>query len=280
MPTLALPDPLQVLAAETLATYPAVALFLTRAQAVRRDLHITADNAAVIAGICERLDGLPLAIELAAPRCKVFDPPALLAQLHSRLGVLVGGPQDQAARHQTLRATIAWSYDLLGPDDRSLFEWLAVFAGGCTLAAAEVVAAPNISEGAPFSVADGLVSLVDKSLLRRSDGTDGELRFMMLETIREYALERLEQRGRADLARQRHAAYFLALAHAAEAHVHGPEQGVWLTRVAAEHDNLRAALLTSNDDSTADQQRLAVLEQLADVHRLMGTRSKAVRLVS
>ena len=280
VPPLAFPDPQEAPVAETVATYPAVALFLARAQAVRRDLRITPDNASAIAAICSRLDGLPLAIELAAARSKLFDPAALLVQLHSRLAVLVGGPRDRAARQQTLRATLAWSYELLAPRDRALFQWLAVFAGGCTPAAADAVAAmAKQTAGVPISVAEGLELLVDQHLLRRIAGSDGDERFVMLETIREYALECLAASGDADTARRRHARYFLALAHVAEAHLHGPEQGRWLTALATEHDNLRAALLASEaDDSIDDQQRLAVLEQLADVHRLVGTRSRAVRL--
>jgi predicted ATPase len=203
---------------------------------VRPDFALSEANAGAVAALCARLDGLPLAIELAAARVGVLGPAALLARMDRALGVLTHGPRDSAARHQTLRATFAWSYALLAPEEQALFRRLAVFAGGCTLAAAEAVSA--VSEDA----LGGLAALVEASLLLSEDGVGGAPRYRLLETAREYALEHLEASGEAEATSRRHAAHFLALAEEAEPRLGGAEQGVWLERLGRELGNLRAAL--------------------------------------
>jgi predicted ATPase/class 3 adenylate cyclase len=261
VPPLSLPDLRRLPPIERLTQYEAVRLFIERAQAVRVDFAITTENAPAVAEICARLDGLPLAIELAAARSKLFPPKAMLARLDKRLALLTGGARDLPARQQTLRDTIAWSYDLLDAAEQAIFARLGVFVGGCSLAAAEAVAGDageTNTEVAVFiqrgAVLDGLSSLVDKSLLRQIEGVDDEPRFVMLETIREFALERLAASGEEDAIRQRHAAFFLALAEQAELQFHGPHQRVWLDRIEVEHDNLRAALAWSLEASSASAQ--------------------------
>jgi len=232
VPPLELPDRADWDDGESLRRNEAVALFVARAQAARRDFRLDG-NARVIAEICVALDGLPLALELAAARANVLSPEALLARLEQRLALLGRGPRDVPARQQTLRAAIDWSYELLDGDERALFARLAVFAGGCSLEAAEEVCEASV---------DALTSLADKSLLRRLGAPDEEIRFTMLETVREYAGERLEQGGEAELARRLHAEHFLALAERAEPELKGEECAAWLVRLDHEHDNLRAAL--------------------------------------
>jgi tetratricopeptide (TPR) repeat protein len=190
-----------------------------------------------MAEICRRLDGLPLAIELAAARVAVLPPAALLARLDRRLDLLTGGARDAPPRHRRLRDTIAWSHDLLEPDEQALFRRLATFAGGCTIEAAGAVG--GLAAGA--EVLEGLGSLVDKSLLHQPHG-EGEPRFEMFETIREYGLEQLAASGEAPAARASHARYFLALAERADGGMRGQEQLAWLGRLDVEQHNLRVAL--------------------------------------
>jgi predicted ATPase len=245
VPPLALPDSAGPLDPQALLLVPAVALFVQRAQAYRPAFSLDATNTEAVAGICRRLDGLPLALELAAARLKLFSPQALLARLGDRLALLTGGAQDAPPRHQTLRATLAWSYDLLSEADQVLFRRLAVFAGGCTLEAAEAVLGADPEEATSHDgvgILDGLTNLVDQHLLRAEGGLEGEPRFAMLETIREYALERLAERGEVEAQRREHTAYYLALAEQALPEVDGPKQAAWLQRLEAEHDNLRATL--------------------------------------
>jgi predicted ATPase/class 3 adenylate cyclase/DNA-binding CsgD family transcriptional regulator len=249
--------------AEVLGRYEAIRLFVERAQAVQTDFALTAANAADVAEVCRRLDGLPLAIELAAARARLLPPSAMLARLSgptgaSALKLLTGGSRDQPARLQTLRNTIAWSYDLLETEERTLFRRLAIFVGGCTLDAIEAVGSSVIAGGEGQAVSspsnvqyltpntlDVVDSLLAKSLLRRVDGTDDTPRYTMLETIREYGLESLALHGElADLQRW-HADYFLTLAEAAEPGMRGGQQASWLERLEAEHDNLRTALTWS-----------------------------------
>jgi predicted ATPase/transcriptional regulator with XRE-family HTH domain/Tfp pilus assembly protein PilF len=254
-----------------LARHAAVALFVQRAQAAWPGFTLTSTNARAVAEVCLRLDGLPLAIELAAARSKLLTPAALLARLGtsqesgrsegSSLQLLTGGSRDLPARQQTLRSMIDWSYDLLEPGEQRLFARLAVFVGGATLEAGEAVCgdketrrqgdeeteqehAHSLSPDLPvsLSVLDGLTSLLDKSLLRRGAGVEDEPRFLMLETIREYAVERMVIFGEAVALRRRHAEYYLALASAAEPELTGSQQAAWLERLEREHDNLRAAL--------------------------------------
>jgi predicted ATPase/class 3 adenylate cyclase/DNA-binding CsgD family transcriptional regulator len=259
-----------------LTQYAAVALFVQRAQAARPDFRLTAAHAPPVVEICLRLDGLPLAIELAAARVRLLPPEALLARLTSRLELLTGGPRDLPARQQTLRQTIDWSYNLLDDGERALFRRLGVFAGGCTLAAAAAVAAAkaydahdaravasNEAQNDELAILDTLTSLVNKSVLREEQ-VDGEPRFMMLETIREYALEQLAANGETAIARQLHALFFLALAEEAEPQLLSHGQATWLARLDREHDNLRAALASCIADgpTTRPSSRTAtVVEQ-------------------
>ncbi len=235
---LALPDVAALPALPALRRLPAVELFVQRAQAVNADFALTEANAAAIAEICWRLDGLPLAIELAAVRTKVLTPEALLARLTSRLAVLTEGRRDGPARHQTLRAAIEWSYALLTDEEQRLFRRLAVFSGGFELPAAEAICGDSVT--AP--VLDLLASLVDKSLVQQRILDSGEPRFDLLATLREYATEQLVAHGEDAAARAVHAGYYLQLAEALEAQLQGPEQIAAFDRLEAEHDNLRAAL--------------------------------------
>ncbi len=229
---------------------------MERARAVRPEFGLTAQNAPAVAEVCIRLDGLPLAIELAAARLKLLPPRAILARLGSRLELLSGGAQDRPARHQTLRAALASSHDLLSAEEQRLLRRLAVFVGGCTLEAAEAVCAFGAGEvdgdGLPPSaspVFDRLAALVDQSLLQETEHPDGEPRFVMLETIREYGLERLEASGEAPATRRRHAEYYLGLLEAAEPEFRRAEQMLWLERLQGELDNLRAALAWSHEEA-------------------------------
>jgi predicted ATPase/DNA-binding CsgD family transcriptional regulator len=223
------------------AASDAVRLFVTRAEAVQPDFALTPENAVAVAETCRRLDGLPLAIELAAARVKVLPPAALLARLDHRLPLLTGGGPDHPERQQTMRAAIAWSHDLLTLEEQVLFRRLAVFAGGFTLEAAEAVASGPVEPGIdPF---EGVASLLDKSLLRQEAGPGGEPRFTMLETVREFALEQLAASGEDAETRHRQASWCLALMEAAGRDLKtGRAQAAWLARLDAELGNLRAAL--------------------------------------
>jgi predicted ATPase len=240
VPPLELPDPKSLLRLEDLSKYSAVALFLQRAAAIKPDFKLTPDNAAAVAEICARLDGLPLAIELAAARVKMFPPVAMRARLMSRLHLLTGGPRDVPARQQTLRAAIDWSYDLLDAAEQKLFRRLAVFAGGCTLEAVEAVC--NTKSDLGLDLLEGLASMMDKNLLKQVEQGEGESRFVMLETIREYGTEKLAASGEEALTRRAHAAYFLVLAEEAASEDAGGERTEVLGRLEVEHDNFRAAL--------------------------------------
>jgi predicted ATPase/DNA-binding CsgD family transcriptional regulator len=233
----------------------AVQLFVVRAQAVQEDFALTNGNAQVILDICRRLDGLPLAIELAAARIKVLPPSALLARLEKRLPLLSGGARDLPARLQTMRDAIGWSYDLLRPEEQTLFRQLAIFAGGFTLEAAEAVATGAGDLG--LDLFDGVASLIDKSLVRQDVGASDDPRYVILETVREFGWEELVRRAEEDATHERHAAWCLALAERAQPELDGPDQAKWLARLEAEHDNLRAALgwLRERGD-TADGLRL------------------------
>ena len=237
---LPLPDPARLPAPDALARVPAVALFLERAQAVAPRFAVTAENAAAVAGICTRLDGLPLAIELAAARVKMLSPAALLARLDHCLQVLTGGPKDVPTRQQTLRSTIDWSHQVLSPAEQRLFRRLAVFRAPCTIEAAEAVC--DFGQDLGTDVLEGLGALVNQSLLRRGEGVDSEPRFEMLATIREYALERLFEAGEQTLTGRAHAAYCLVLAEEGGRGICGPDPAPWLARFDLELDDLRAAL--------------------------------------
>jgi predicted ATPase/Tfp pilus assembly protein PilF/transcriptional regulator with XRE-family HTH domain len=217
----------------------AVRLFVARAQAAQADFALCADNAAAIAQLCHRLDGLPLAIELAAARARLLPPEAMLARLEPSLPFLTGGARDAPARQQTIQATLDWSHGLLSAAEQTLFRRLAVFAGGGTLAAVEAVCN---ADGVLPDVLAGVASLLDQSLLLPKPGVDGGPRFVLLRVIREYALDRLAESGETETMRRAQAAYFLAWVEAAEPELTGAEQQTWLERFEAEHDNLRAAL--------------------------------------
>ena len=236
------PERQAALDAGRLTQYAAVELFIQRAQAVRPGFAVTNENAPAVAEICYRLDGLPLAIELAAARIKVLSPQALLARLERALEVLRGGLRDLPARQQTLSSAIEWSYNLLGEGAQTLFRRLSAFVGGWTLEAAEAVC--NADGDLDVDVLDEMGALVDNSLLKRAPeaSAGGETRFGMLATIREYARERLVESDEEDRLRQRHAAFFRRLAEEAEPHLTSGERAAWLARLEAEHDNLRAAL--------------------------------------
>jgi predicted ATPase/class 3 adenylate cyclase/DNA-binding CsgD family transcriptional regulator len=242
VPPLELPDPKHLPDLAALSHYAAVALFLQRAQAVKPDFQLTNANARAIAEICARLDGLPLAIELAATRIKLLPPQALLARLNQRLTVLTSTSRDVPTRQQTLRNTIAWSYNLLDAAEQRLFRRLSVFVGGCTLEAIEAIyTALNDNQGTG-QLLDRVASLIDKSLLQQTEQEGEEPRLVMLETIREYGLERLAVNGETEAARQGHADYYLWLLEEAEPQLWGPRQVRWLQRLEQEHDNLRAAM--------------------------------------
>lgn len=240
VPPLELADPGEQVSYDAVAKSPAVQLFVARAKAVQEAFTLTTENAAAVAAICRRLDGLPLAIELAAARVKVLPPSALVARLERRLPLLTNGARDRPARQQTMRDTIAWSYGLLSPPEQRLFRRLAIFVGGCTVEAADAVA--NAQGDLGVDVLNGITSLVDKSLLRLGGEPGAEPRFMMLETVREFGLEQLAAAEEFDQVRRHHAAYFLAFA---EQRVPAPYifsvSLAGLGHFAADHDNLGAA---------------------------------------
>jgi predicted ATPase/class 3 adenylate cyclase len=249
VPPLTLPDPSQVLDMVALGANESVMLFVERAAAVRPGFRITQETAGAVAEITARLDGLPLAIELAASRVKILSPPELLDRLGRRLPLLTGGARDLPERQRTLRAAIEWSYDLLDTDEHRLFARLAVFAGGWSLDAAEAVCGSDVEA----EVLDGLGTLVDHSLVRRGRPRGGETRFRMLETIREFAAERLSAAGdEEEEMRRRHARFIRELAEQAEPHLTTDGQAEWLGRLEREHDNLRAALDWADRTGDAD----------------------------
>jgi predicted ATPase/class 3 adenylate cyclase len=260
VPPLALP-PADVGTAEQLFQNDAVRMFVSRAQEARTSFILTDDVAPIVAEICRRLDGLPLAIELAAARVRVLPPRALLARLDRRLPILTDGPRDLPTRQRTLRDTIGWSYGLLDEEERRVFRILGIFVGGCTLEAIEQVAACEPGNGSGAGLATGparsglatldvVASLVDKSLVRQST-TGGDVRFSMLETIRELALEKLEEVGGADAARSCLADYILQLVETADAYLISRDQVSWLDRLEADHGNIAATLSWARDARVA-----------------------------
>jgi predicted ATPase/serine/threonine protein kinase len=272
VPPLALPDFTHLPESHILSQYAAVALFLERARAVNPDFQVTPANTRAIAEICVRLDGLPLAIELAAARIKLLPPQALLVRLRHRLQVLTSGARDVPPRQQTLRNMLAWSYDLLDAEEQRLFRRLSVFVGGCTLEAVEGLSTALGERLA--DVLDEVASLMDKSLLRQVEQEGQEPRLLMLETIREYGLEALSASGEMESARQAHATYYLRLSEQAELELGGPQQAAWLERLEREHDNLRAALqwsLEQAGDEEARQQREIALRLAGALHMFWWT---------
>jgi predicted ATPase/predicted Ser/Thr protein kinase len=248
-PPLAVPDLRVIPSVEALLQYPAVALFVQRAVAAKPDFELDSQNAPAVIEICARLDGLPLAIELAAARVKVLSLASIRTRLASRLQLLTGGARDLPERQQTLRAAIDWSHDLLRAPEQRLFRRLSVFVGGCTLEGVEGVC--DAKADLDLDLLDGMTSMVDKSLVQQVEQADGESRFLMLETIREYAREKLEASEEENYTRRAHAAYCLVLAEEEGAERGGAEGAEWLDRLALEHDNFRAALewLTTTEDA-------------------------------
>ncbi len=243
VPPLRLPDP-ERLDPMALAECESTALFMQQAQAVRSDFELTTENALDVAKICVRLEGLPLAIELAAARIRLLTPQILLARLSSRLNTLTGGAQDLPARQQTLHNTIAWSYNLLNEGEKMLFARLAVFQGGCSLEAIEAVC----SEDLLMNVFDALESLVNKSLIQQKELPDGESRFTMLETLHEYAWERLRASGEVQTTHRRHAEHFVQLAEHAEPELRQAQQWYWFRKLETDNENMRTVLTRSLDD--------------------------------
>jgi predicted ATPase/class 3 adenylate cyclase len=250
---LALPETLIESPLEQLSRSPAANLFVQRARAVERDFTLTGENALAVGGICERLEGLPLAIELAAARVKFLPPQAMLRRLTdtdggSSLGLLRGGARDLPERHRTLYATIDWSYQLLSPKEQNLFQNLSVFSGGFSLQAVEKVCCfpdgevtANLDKSSEFDVMEGTASLLDKSLIRQESFV-ADPRYAMLEMIREYAMMKMKESGQEREIRRRHAHYFLTLAEEAKDQLQGPDQSVWLERLEKDVNNLRSAL--------------------------------------
>ena len=241
VPPLSLPDPRQTPPGPQLLTYAAPRLFVERAFYLQSGFVLTSQNSAAVAQLCQQLDGIPLAIELAAACVRDLPVEAIAAHLDDRLRLLTRGPLTAPPRQQTLRATLAWSYDLLPAAERALFRRLSVFAGGWTLPAAEAICQWAGQRPAPPPVADALTQLVDKSLVVAEAHADG-LRFHMLETLSEYAREQLQASGEAEARRAAHLAFYLALAEEAQPQLRGAQQAAWLNRLETEHNNLRAAL--------------------------------------
>ena len=240
VPPLELPDPRDLPEVDALAQIEAVALFAERAASVRPDFRVTGGNARAVAEIATRLDGLPLAIELAASRVKLLSPQALLARLERRLPLLTANERNLPERQRTLRQTIEWSYELLDPAQQRMFSRLAVFVGGADLQAVEAVGNPDGELG--LDTLDGLTSLVDNSLVRSVEVPDGEFRFGMLETIREYGLLRLSESGEEPGIRHRHAEHWIEVTEQAAEALAGPEQAAWTRQLERDHDNFRSAL--------------------------------------
>jgi predicted ATPase/tetratricopeptide (TPR) repeat protein len=237
---LALPDLKRLPTLEELGRYSSIALFVSRAQAMKSDFSLNEANAQAVAEICFKLDGLPLAIELAAARIKLLPPAAMAKRMESRLKMLTGGARDLPERQQTMRGAIAWSYDLLDNEEKTLFNRLAVFVGGCSLEDAEAVC--NAADPLGIDVLDGVTSLVNKSLLRQKEHEGAEGRFSMFETIREFALDQLMQTEELEVIRDAHLSFYLDLAEQGESELTGSSQAIWLDRFDMDHDNLRAAL--------------------------------------
>ena len=242
-------------AAEDPGRSEAVRLFVERARAVKPDFVLTAENAPTVAAVCVRLDGLPLAIELAAVRVKVLRLPALLDRMERRLPLLTGGARDLPARQQTMRDAIGWSYDLLDEHERALFRRLSIFAGAFTMEAVAVVAGGREDNAADpgFDALEGVASLVDKSLLRQVEAANGEPTYVLLETVREFGREQLAASGEADACARRHAVWYLGLAERAAPELLGPEQRRWVERLDRDLPNLRAALAWLIEHDQAEQ---------------------------
>ena len=243
VPPLAVPSIGTSESLEQLSHYPAVRLFVARAQRAKSGFALTNENASAVTEICRRLEGLPLAIELAAARIRVMSPATILSRLEHQLTLLTGGPRDMPVRQQTMRATLQWSHDLLEEMERRLLACLAVFVGGFTLEAAEAVCGPISETSArPFAVLDGITSLIEHNLLTARDLPEEDSRFQMLEVVREFALEALKESGKKDDVDRLHAEYYCELGEKAEPQLQAAQSADWLNRLENDHDNLRATL--------------------------------------
>ena len=238
VPPLSVPEASGAWSFEDLRDNEALRLFSERARISKPSFNLTEDNAKDVAAICSRLDGLPLAIELAAARTRVLSPAAILSKLENRLNLLTGGPRDLPERQQTMRGAVAWSYDLLNETEQAVFRTLSVFSGGFRIESAEFVCGPNGLE-----VLDAVTSLIDKSLLVQKELPDGESRFRMLEVVKDFAGELLESKDEANSVRRKHAEFFVSLGETAEPFLQSAQSAVWLGRLNEDHDNLRAAIL-------------------------------------
>jgi predicted ATPase/DNA-binding CsgD family transcriptional regulator len=269
VPSLSLPDPRRLPAVEDVARYEAANLFVDRAKAIKPEFALTERNAMYVAQVCYRLDGIPLAIELAAAKVKVLSVEQIAARLDDRFALLTDGGRTALARQRTLEAAMDWSHELLSRGERTLLRRLSVFAGGFTLEAAEAVCSgpPSDEELEQAEVLDLLSRLVDRSLVLVAE-RDGKARYRLLETIRQYGREKLERSGEAAEIRRRHAGFLLTLAEEAGPELKGPRQGEWLERLETEHDNLRAAMRWMDEEGgTEDAARLAWALWLFWFHR-------------
>jgi len=252
VPMMSMPDPKATLPVEALFQYEATALFIVRAWLIQPDFAVTNASAPAVAQICQRLDGMPLAIEMAAARVRLLPPEQIMARLEDRFRLLTGGSRRALRRQQTLQATIDWSYALLNEREKAVLRRLSVFAGGWSLESAEAVCAGEGGASGeavkPSDILDALASLVDKSLVL-SDPQGADARYRMLETICQYAADRLEASGEAEAVRARHRDWYMTLAEEGERQLHGPQQLIWLSRLDMEHDNLRAALAFSQNQA-------------------------------
>ena len=265
VPSLSLPEPGRESTAEELAGYEAIHLFVERARAVDSGFALTEGNAPAVAQLCDKLDGIPLAIELAAARTRVLTVEQISEKLQDPLGLLTTGSRTAAARHQTLRATLQWSYELLDAQERGLLGRLSVFAGGWTLEAAEAIGKTAEAEGrvSNLPVLDLLSQLVDKSLVVAEADAEGALRYRMLEPIRQFAREKLEESDEEPEVRRRHAEHYLALAETAEPELVGPDQGLWIGRLRTEFGNLREAHSWSLEPGDDEEERAWLRLRLA-----------------
>ena len=237
---LAMPGESRIVDPAAIEQYAAVRLFIERAVAVKPGFTVTNENAPAVAAICARLHGMPLAIELAAARIKLLSPEAILGRLEHQLDLLAAGARDLPPRQQTLRAAIAWSYDILDDGAKRLLDRLSVFASGFDLASAEAICGPSAEIGG--DIVDGVMALLDQSLVKPEEVAGGETRFRLLDTIREYAAEQLAARGETALLQARHRDWYVALAAQAAGELSGPDQRRWLDRLELEHDDIRAVL--------------------------------------
>jgi predicted ATPase/DNA-binding CsgD family transcriptional regulator len=267
VPSLTLPRPDRPCTLNDLARYEAMLLFTERATLSNPQFRVTARNLPAIAQICSRLDGIPLAIELAAAKAKVLTAEQIAVRLDDRFGLLTGGGREALPRHRTLRATMDWSYALLSTKGKALLRRLSVFAGACTLEAVEAVCVGDELESS--EILNVLTQLLDKSLVQMED-REGEARYRLLETVREYGRARLEEAGETDSARRRHRDWYLALAERAEPELRGPNQIAWLERLEEDHDNFRAALDWTRSHGGADAAGLRLATALYEFWEIRG----------